>query len=96
MFIIVRPNHGEHRFGELRSHQHPTMCREIVVTHVAVVLLTAAVTVVFALLAAAATGTLARLDGATYPAALMRAAAAFAAVITLATAVAGVLTQYLT
>lgn len=65
-------------------------------TRVAVVLLTVAVTVVFALLAAAATGTLARLDGTTYPAALMRAAAAFVAVITLATAVAGVLTQYLT
>ncbi|MFG2627015.1 hypothetical protein [Streptomyces sp. NPDC048473] len=64
-------------------------------TRVAVVLLTVAVTVVFAL-RAAATGTLARLDGATYPAALMRAAAAFVAVITLATAVAGVLTQYLT
>ncbi|MFJ6727498.1 hypothetical protein ACIQPQ_21610 [Streptomyces sp. NPDC091281] len=96
MFIIVRPNHGEHRFGELRSHQRPTMCREIIVTRVAVVLLTATVTVVFALLAAAAAGTLARLDSSTYPAALMRAAATFAAVITVATAVAGVLTQYLT
>ncbi|MEV5800751.1 hypothetical protein [Streptomyces collinus] len=94
MFIIVRPNHGEHRFGELRSHQHPTVCREIIVTRVAVVLLTAAVLVVFALLAAAGAGTLARLDGATYAAALMRAAATFAAVITLATGVAGVLAQY--
>lgn len=94
MFIIVRPNHGEHHFGEPRSHQHPTVCREIIVTRFAVVLLAAAVVVVFALLAAAAAGTLARLDGATYPATLMRAAATFAAVITLATAVAGVLTQY--
>ncbi|MFD3309955.1 hypothetical protein [Streptomyces sp. NPDC058694] len=69
--------------------------QEIIVVRVVVVLLTAAMVVVFALLAAAATGTLARLDGATYPAALMRAAATFAAVITLATAVAGVLARYL-
>ncbi|WP_328756602.1 hypothetical protein [Streptomyces sp. NBC_00271] len=69
--------------------------QEITVARVVAVLLTAAVVVVFALLAAAAAGTLARLDGATYPAALMRAAATFAAVITLATAVASVLTQYL-
>ncbi|NYV73946.1 hypothetical protein [Streptomyces sp. UH6] len=65
------------------------------VTRLAIVLLTAAVVVVFALLAAAAAGTLTRLDGATYPAALMRAAATFAAVVTLATAIVGVLTQCL-
>ncbi|MFI6804289.1 hypothetical protein ACIBO6_04615 [Streptomyces luteogriseus] len=64
-------------------------------TSVAVALLTAAVVIVFALMIAVGAGTLARLDGATYPAALMRAAAAFAASITLATAVAGVLSQYL-
>ncbi|MFE3742240.1 hypothetical protein [Streptomyces sp. NPDC059134] len=65
-------------------------------TRLAVLLLAAAVVVVFALLVAAASGTLTRLDGATYPAALMRAAATFAAVVTLATTVAGVLSQYLT
>lgn len=95
MFIIVRPVHGEQHFGELHSRQHQSREREIIVNRVAVVLLTAAVVVVFALLAAMAAGTLARLDGATYPAALIRAAATFATVITLATAVAGVLTQYL-
>ncbi|URM98407.1 hypothetical protein LUW76_30935 [Actinomadura madurae] len=94
-FIIVRPNHDEHHFDELRLHQHPTVCREIIVTRVAIVLLTTAVVIVFALMAAAAAGTLARLDGASYPTALMRAAATFAAVITLAGAAAGVLTEYL-
>ncbi|WP_431676006.1 hypothetical protein [Kitasatospora sp. KL5] len=62
---------------------------------VAVVLLTAALIVVFAVLAAAAAGMLARLDGATYPAALGRAAVAFAAVLTFAAAVTGVLAQLL-
>ncbi|MBP0454013.1 hypothetical protein J5Y04_31400 [Kitasatospora sp. RG8] len=64
-------------------------------THLSVVLLTTALVVVFALLAAAAAGTLARLDGATYPTALMRAATAFAAVLTLAAAVTGALAQFL-
>ncbi|MER7109463.1 hypothetical protein [Streptomyces sp. NPDC000229] len=58
---------------------------------VAVALLTTALVIVIALLAAAGAAKLARLDGATYPAALTRAATAFAAVITLAAAVAGVL-----
>ncbi|MEU9411707.1 hypothetical protein AB0E08_39260 [Streptomyces sp. NPDC048281] len=58
---------------------------------VAVVLLTTALVIVVALLAAAAAGKLARMDGATYPTALTRAATTFAAVITLATAVAGAL-----
>lgn len=48
------------------------------------VLLTGADVVLFALLAAAVVGKLARLDGATYPTALARAATAFAAVLTLA------------
>ncbi|WP_030277612.1 hypothetical protein [Streptomyces sp. NRRL B-24484] len=61
----------------------------------AVVLLTTALVVVLALLAAAAAGVLARLDGATYPRAIMRAATTFAAVLTLAAAVAGALTQFL-
>ncbi|WSJ64271.1 hypothetical protein OG756_30845 [Streptomyces sp. NBC_01310] len=54
-----------------------------------VVLLVAALVIIFALLAAAAAGKLARLDGATYPGALTRAAAAFAAVLTLAAALTG-------
>lgn len=45
----------------------------------ATVLLAAAVVLVLAVLVAAGAGKLARLDGATYPAALTRAAAAFAA-----------------
>jgi len=52
----------------------------------AVVLLTAALVVVVTLLAAAGAGKLARLEGATYPAALARAATAFAATLTLAAA----------
>jgi hypothetical protein len=55
--------------------------------NIAVVLLTIALIIVIALLAAGA-GKLARMDGATYPAALTRAAVTFAAVITLAAAVA--------
>lgn len=54
---------------------------------VAVILQTTAIVLVVALLAAADAGKLARMDGATYPAALTRAAAAFATVITLAAAV---------
>ncbi|MFE6052710.1 hypothetical protein ACFQ6N_18295 [Kitasatospora sp. NPDC056446] len=64
-------------------------------TRTAVILLTVALVLVFALLAAAAAGTLARLDGATHPAALVRAATAFAAVLTLAAAVAAALAPYL-
>ncbi|MEU2718238.1 hypothetical protein [Streptomyces sp. NPDC007205] len=82
MFIIVRPDHGEHRFQDLRSRQPLNRYGEIAVNHIAVVLLAAALVVVLALLAAAAAGTLARLDGATYPAALMRAATTFAAAVT--------------
>lgn len=55
---------------------------------VAVILLTTALVTVVALLAAAGAGKLARMDGATYPAALTRAAVTFAAVITLTATVA--------
>ncbi|MEW1914471.1 hypothetical protein AB0442_39835 [Kitasatospora sp. NPDC085895] len=65
-------------------------------TRFAIVLLASAVVVVFALLIAAAAGTLARLDGATYPAALMRAATTFATVLTVTAAVIGALAQFLT
>ncbi|WP_395297271.1 hypothetical protein ACF9IK_30425 [Kitasatospora hibisci] len=46
-------------------------------------------------MAAAAAGVLARLDGATYLAAITRAATTFAAVLTLATVISGALTQLL-
>ncbi|MFJ8436162.1 hypothetical protein ACIQ9P_33160 [Kitasatospora sp. NPDC094019] len=61
----------------------------------AVVLLAAALVAVFALLVAAAACLLARLDGASFPAALTRGAMAFAAVLTLATALGGALGQFL-
>ncbi|MFI8823948.1 hypothetical protein [Streptomyces sp. NPDC053431] len=63
---------------------------------VAVVLLSLAVVVVLALLTAVGAGTLSRMDGASYPTALTRAATAFAAVITLAAVVTGALTALLT
>ncbi|WP_405467130.1 hypothetical protein [Streptomyces canus] len=53
----------------------------------AVVVLTAVLVVLVALLTAAGAGKLARLDGATYPTAITRAAATFAAVLTVAAAV---------
>ncbi|MFC9399355.1 hypothetical protein ACFTWS_40595 [Streptomyces sp. NPDC057027] len=62
---------------------------------VAVVLLTAAFVFVVALLAGTAAGKLARMDGATYPTALTRAATSFAAVITLATVIATALSDLL-
>ncbi|MFE7543041.1 hypothetical protein [Streptomyces platensis] len=60
-----------------------------------VVLLVTTVVVILALLVAAGAAKLARLDGATYPAALMRAVTAFAAVLTLAAAVTGALAAVL-
>ncbi|MFI6658131.1 hypothetical protein ACIBL8_21710 [Streptomyces sp. NPDC050523] len=53
----------------------------------AVILLTTALVVMVALLAAVGAAKLARIEGATYPAALRHAAATFAAVLTLAAAV---------
>ncbi|MFI8234936.1 hypothetical protein ACIGDI_39695 [Streptomyces sp. NPDC085900] len=52
--------------------------------NVAVVLLTTALVIVVSALAAFGAGKLARMDGATYPAAFSRAAVTFAAVVTLA------------
>lgn len=60
---------------------------------VAVVLITAALVIVIAVLAAVGAATLARLDGAGYPTALKQAAVTFAAVITLASAVTAALAQ---
>ncbi|WP_405673354.1 hypothetical protein OG848_28115 [Streptomyces canus] len=62
---------------------------------VAFVLLATTLVIVFALLAAAGAGKLARMDGATYPTALTRAAVAFAAVITLAATVVSVFASLL-
>ncbi|MFF2949820.1 hypothetical protein ACFVVU_00510 [Kitasatospora sp. NPDC057965] len=63
---------------------------------VAVVILATALVFVVALLAAAGVGKLARMDGATYPAALTRAAAAFTTIITLAATVTAALAALLT
>ncbi|MFF0201233.1 hypothetical protein [Streptomyces sp. NPDC005017] len=62
---------------------------------VAVALLSAALVIVVALLAAVGAGKLARLDSATYPAALNRAATVFAAVVTLAATVTAALAALL-
>ncbi|GAA2573002.1 MULTISPECIES: hypothetical protein [Streptomyces] len=64
--------------------------------NVAVLLLTAALVLLIAVLAAVGAGKLARLDGATYPTALTRAATAFTAVLILATAVVGAFAALLT
>ncbi|MFE2481523.1 hypothetical protein [Streptomyces sp. NPDC001194] len=61
-----------------------------------VVLFTMCLVLIGALAVAAVAGKLARLDGATYPAACLRAAAAFAAFLTLAAAVTGALAAVLT
>ncbi|MGW3521582.1 hypothetical protein [Streptomyces hydrogenans] len=63
--------------------------------NLALVLLTTAVVLVTALLAAAGAGKLARLDGATYPASLTHAALAFTAVLSLAAAVTAAFTGLL-
>ncbi|MEW1700727.1 hypothetical protein [Streptomyces sp. NPDC091278] len=53
----------------------------------ALILLTATLVLVIALLAAAGAGKLARLDGATYPTAFSRAASTFTAVVSVAAVV---------
>ncbi|MFE8916963.1 hypothetical protein [Streptomyces globisporus] len=62
----------------------------------ALILLTTGLILVIALLGAAAAGKIARLDGATYPTALTRAAIAFTAVLTLTIAAASIYTTLLT
>ncbi|MGK5693450.1 hypothetical protein ACSNOJ_11220 [Streptomyces sp. URMC 128] len=59
--------------------------------NVAVTLLTTALLLVVALMVAGCAGKLARLEGASYPTAITRAAATFAAVLTVAAAVTAVL-----
>ncbi|GAX58911.1 hypothetical protein SO3561_10486 [Streptomyces olivochromogenes] len=92
--IFVSANPGAHRFRDLRPRQHPTAYREPAVAF-AIVLLTTALVIVVALLAAAGAGKLARMDGATYPAALTHAATTFATVITLVATVTATLTALL-
>ncbi|MFE2337292.1 hypothetical protein [Streptomyces coelicoflavus] len=60
----------------------------------ATVLLTTALAIVVAVLVAAGAAKLARMDGASYPTALTRAAVAFTATLTLAAAFATVLAVY--
>ncbi|MFE4830696.1 hypothetical protein [Streptomyces sp. NPDC056672] len=60
--------------------------------HTTVVLLVCAVMVIIGVLTGAAAGFLARLDGASFPAVITRAAVAFTATLTLAVMVAGRLT----
>ncbi|MFJ3882417.1 hypothetical protein ACIPW5_33860 [Streptomyces sp. NPDC090077] len=60
-----------------------------------VVLFTVCLVLITALTIAAVAAKLARLDGATYPAACLRAAAAFGAVLTLAAAITGALAAVL-
>ncbi|MFD8737433.1 hypothetical protein ACFV06_21270 [Streptomyces sp. NPDC059618] len=63
---------------------------------VAIVLLTIAVVAVVALLVAVGAGMLARIDGATWPTALTRAAGAFTAVLILAATVTAALSPFFT
>ncbi|MFF4323288.1 hypothetical protein [Streptomyces sp. NPDC001568] len=60
------------------------------------ILLAVCLITIAAFMAAAAAAKLARLDGATYPAACLRAAAAFAAFLTLVAAITGALAAVLT
>ncbi|MFJ3213124.1 hypothetical protein [Streptomyces flaveolus] len=60
----------------------------------ATILLTTALAIIVAVLVAAGAAKLARMDGASYPTALTRAAVAFTATLTLAAAVATVLAAY--
>ncbi|WP_439811681.1 hypothetical protein [Streptomyces sp. P9-2] len=62
-------------------------------TNLVIVLLSTTLVVVLAVLAAAVAGKLARLDGASYPNALMRAASTFLAVLMLAAAVTSALAE---
>jgi hypothetical protein len=95
VFIFVRPNPSAQRFRDLRTRQHPATDQERSMSSLALILLAAAVVVISALLAAAGIGKLARLEGATYPAALTRAAATFIAVLTLAATCSAALSELL-
>ncbi|MFD8275916.1 hypothetical protein [Streptomyces flaveolus] len=59
---------------------------------VVVALLTVALVIILAIMAAAGAGKLARLDGASYPVAIKQAAITFAAVLTLASTLTAALT----
>ncbi|MFE4494661.1 hypothetical protein ACFRKD_19650 [Streptomyces niveus] len=96
MFIIVRLNLGEHGLRDSRSHQKSLRLQERTVNRLALVLLAVAVVVLTAVISAATAGKLARLAGASYPNALLGAAAAFVTVLTLAAAIATALSELLT
>jgi hypothetical protein len=64
------------------------------VNSLATILLTTALAIIVAVLVAAGAAKLARMDGASYPTALTRAAVAFTATLTLVAAVATVLAAY--
>ncbi|ONK15568.1 hypothetical protein STBA_64010 [Streptomyces sp. MP131-18] len=89
VFILVPANPGAQQLHDLGPCQRPTFYRESVV---AVVLLYTLLVTVVALLTAACAGKLARMDGATFPTALARAATTFATVVTLAATVTAALT----
>ncbi|MFJ4715777.1 hypothetical protein [Streptomyces sp. NPDC088785] len=63
---------------------------------VALVLLTSAFVLLIALLSCVGAGTLARIDGATWPAAVLRAARCFAAVLALAAGITAAVAPFLT
>jgi hypothetical protein len=78
------------------GHVNAIRLLEIDMPELALVVLVSVLVVIVALLTAAGAGKLARLDGATYPAAITRAAAAFGVVLTVAAAVTGALATCLT
>lgn len=86
LFIFVSANQDAHGCGDYQTRQHPIRRMELTVSTV-VVLLFADLVLVIALLAAACSAKLVRLEGASYPAALRHAAATFGAVLALAAAV---------
>ncbi|MEV2248092.1 hypothetical protein [Streptomyces sp. NPDC049970] len=85
MFVFVHVYHSEHRIRE-RWPVHETSAKECIIMSLrAVVVLLCCSAILFAAaLTAGAAGWLARRDGASYPAAITRAATAFAATLTLA------------
>jgi ABC-type dipeptide/oligopeptide/nickel transport system permease component len=86
VFIFVQLNRGEHRWREIHGDLlTPTSPGSFAMTnHTALILLSAVFTALVAILIALAAGFLALRDRNTWPRAVVRAAAAFAATLTLA------------
>ncbi|MFF8975079.1 hypothetical protein [Streptomyces sp. NPDC014995] len=95
MFTFVRLDHGEHGLRDSRADLLAALMGSPVVTRLFLVLLATAMVFLAAIIAAAGAAKLARLDGATYPAALMRAATVFAAALTLVATLTTALAQVL-